>query len=285
MKFGRNYELYLELDPVTKDTVIIRPPLTLQFNIVRNTLASMNTAHFSVFNLTEQTRRKIFHDRYDTQTYRRVVLKAGYGSDLAIVFRGQMRMANSVRRGVDWITNIECFDGADAVLNGFSSQTFPAETPKKDMIRTLLKDMPNLVGFTVGELNDKTSRGVPVAGNTWAQINSMLSDDEHAFIDNEKAVVKKHNECLAGDIAVINSDTGLLETPCRQDARLDVKVIFEPRAAVGQIIQLESLETVYNGQYEILGFTHAGQISEALCGEASTTLNLWLGTQTLRLLQ
>lgn len=285
MKFGRTYELTLELDPGTSEAVVIRPPLTLQFNIVRNTLASMNTANLTVLNLTEKTRRKIFHDRYDTKTYRRVVLKAGYGDNAPIVFRGQIRMANSVRQRTDWMTNIECFDGGDAVLNGFSSRTFPANTEKKDIIKTMMADMPHLVGFQIGDLTDKTSRGMPVAGNTWEQINGMLSEDEHAFIDQERAIVKKHNECLKGEIAVIKADTGLLETPRRQDARLDVKVLFEPSVAIGQIIELQSAETVYNGQYEVLGFTHAGQISEAACGEATTTLNLWLGTETLRLLQ
>ena len=43
-KFGRTYQLTIELNPKTHDSVVVQPPLTLALSVVRNTLASANTA-------------------------------------------------------------------------------------------------------------------------------------------------------------------------------------------------------------------------------------------------
>ena len=50
-KFQRKYELTLET--ATGSTITITDPLTLEFSITRDTLASANTADFRIFNLGE----------------------------------------------------------------------------------------------------------------------------------------------------------------------------------------------------------------------------------------
>jgi hypothetical protein len=283
-KFGRTYELTIELNEKTQDTVIIRPPISLQINVTRNTLASANTATITIYNLAENTRKRIYHDRYDTLTYRRIVLKAGYEKNSPIIFRGQIRQAYSVRQGTEWVTSIECFDGGDAIINGFTSMTAPANITKQEILRQLASSLPHVEGSSIGSFPEKSPRGMSMMGNTWNIAGNLVDQEGHNYIDNEKVIIKKYNECVSGDIAIINSDTGLLETPRRQEQRLDIRTLFEPRVSVGQIIELQSREKVYNGQYQVLGFNHSGIISEALNGACTTTMQLWMGTKLLTLI-
>jgi hypothetical protein len=284
LKFGRIYELTIEIDEKTKESVIIRNPITMQMNVTRNTLASANTANITIFNLAEKTRKRIYHDRIDTLTYRRIVLKAGYEGNSPIIFRGQLRMAYSSRQGTEWVTKIEAFDGGDAIINGFTSRTIPANVQTKDVLSKLISDMPHVNGSVIGDFTNTTSRGMALMGNSWNIAGTLIGDEGHNFIDNEKVIIKKFDECIAGDITVINSATGLLETPQRQDERLDIKMLFEPRIVIGQIIELQCLETIFNGQYEVIGFQHTGIISESQGGACTTTMNLWLGTKLLRVI-
>jgi hypothetical protein len=282
-KFNRNYKILIQTNQ--GNSVEIEYPITITFNITRSTLASANTANFVIYNLGPQTRRLIYQDRLDVATMRGITFTAGYGDDLSVAFSGEIRQAYSNRTGTDWHTEIEAFDGANAIMNGFSSITRPAGEPKSNIIRTLISDLTGVNGSVVGDFSDTTTRGTAIMGNTWSVINSMIGKEGQAFIDNGKAIVKKHNEYIAGELSVVNADTGLLETPRRQDARLDVKVLFEPKITVGQVITLQSIEPVYNGQYEVVGFNHSGTISGAIGGSCVTTLYLWLGDKLLTLIQ
>ena len=52
MKFNRNYELQIEVDAATQETVIIKPPMTVEFGIVRGLNSSVNEANISIINLS-----------------------------------------------------------------------------------------------------------------------------------------------------------------------------------------------------------------------------------------
>ena len=111
MKFGRIFNMKVQVDELTKpdNTVLLAYPLTVDFEISRNTLASANTGRFRIYNLQENTRKQIFHDRYDTLNYRRVAFNAGYQDQrpLPLAFQGNIIQAYSVRQGSEWVSEIE----------------------------------------------------------------------------------------------------------------------------------------------------------------------------------
>jgi hypothetical protein len=110
-----------------------------------------------------------------------------------------------------------------------------------------------------------------------------VAGNNTAYIDNEKANVVPQGTYVTppGGIPLITSDTGLLGTPRKLGALVEVDMIFEPRIAVNQYVELQSEETYFSGQYAVLGINHHGTISGALCGDAITTLSLWSGIQAL----
>ena len=268
------------------NAVEIDYPLTLEFEVTRNTFASANTGRFTLYNLGEDTRRQVYHDRYDMLTYRQIVLQAGYESQqntpLATIFQGNVRSAYSYKHKENWTTVLDCWDGGYAIVNGQISESIAPTPSVSRILQTLVQAMPKVAAGTINVPAVQNSRGTVLFGNIW-NIIRKLAGNNTAFIDNEKVNVVTQGTYIvdSGGIPLITSSTGLLGTPRKLGALFEVDMIFEPRIQVNQVVKLESEETYYNGQYAVMGVTHKGTISGVVCGDAITTLSLWSGTQAL----
>ena len=277
-KFGRNYRL----DIFTPDGVqiTIQPPFSIVFNITRNTLASANKGSMTIYNLGPATRNQIFKDRFSVTEYWRVILCAGYGNRLHEVFTGNILEAYSSKVKTEWVTKLDCFDGMDAIQNGFTSATFEKDTPKADILTSVINDMPNVVKGLFGIPAEGTApRGKSLIGQS-SGILASETDDKY-FIDRETINILNDNEVLPGDVISLDPDD-LLGTPRRREAFLDVPVLFEPQLNIGNVYDIQSLEARYNGQYKIVGFNHDVTISSAAAGNAVTALSLYFGADGLQ---
>lgn len=285
MKWGRTYQLTVEGQ---MNQHVLKYPLTLDIDIVRNTLASANVGQFTIYNLREDTRRDIFHDQYDTLNYKQIKLEAGYEDEgtLPVIFQGNLIVAGSRRNSVDWMTSMRAFDGGFAIVNGQASITKPAGWSVKELVQALVSGMPKVELGAVGNVVVPNARGITVVGNAWdalQHIGGGSSVSYVQYIDNEQVNILGENEYILvdGAIPLISAATGLIGSPRRQNALIEVDVMFEPRAVVGQLVQLESQESVNNGFYQIRGVAHRGRISGAFDGGVITTLSLWIGTSRL----
>lgn len=284
-KFNRTYLLSIETP--TGGTLTIKLPFTIDFDINRNVLSAANTATIRIFNLSEKTRGQIFKDQFDYDTIKKIELKAGYGtstslvaSQLSTIFKGTIVRAGSFREGSNFITQIDADDGGYAISNGKTNMQFPAGTSTKTVLETLISPtfLPGVTPGSVGTYTDTSKRGSSYSGNTADLIKTISGGG--FFIDNGKAHVMKDDECLDGDIKVINSDTGLLGTPIREETYLKFDFLFEPRIIIGQLIRVESTTAKnFNGIGKIVSLKHKGTISEAIAGTAITNIGLFYGLQ------
>ena len=220
----------------------------------------------------------------DTATYRSVQLQAGYGTNLPIIFSGNITQAWSVREGVNFITSIESFDGGFAFANGQTNTQFPSGTAFQTVVSNLASSLPGTTLGAVGNYPGSLSRGCSFSGNTANILRDITGGG--FFIDNGKAHCLNDSECLDGEMVLINSASGLLGTPVRETTVLTFDMIFEPRLVVGQQIQLDSSTGAnFNGFYKIISLKHRGMISEAVCGDAITTVGMWYGTSAITTVQ
>ncbi|MBO7735896.1 MAG: hypothetical protein J6S67_25225 [Methanobrevibacter sp.] len=286
-KWKRNYILSVQTGDNTYVDIV--PPLTITFQITRNTNASANTGRITIYNLSETTRLKIFKDQYDTKLYKGVELRAGYGDDketLPLIFKGNIRRAYSERSGVDYHTVIDAYDGGFAFSMGKTDHNFAEGTPDYQILTTLVKDLPGTDLGAIGGFTGKLSRGNAISGPTVQQIQSLIDKEDSFFIDNEKAYVLKQNECINGNVNVVDSDVGLLGTPLKEGSYLTFKMIFEPRLQIGQRLTLNSsTESLFNGTYQVIGLTHTGTISDSVGGNCITTVSCFYGTKPLRVIK
>lgn len=279
-KVQRNYKL----DVITPEgkQITIEPPFTLIANITRNTLASANKGNFTIYNLGENTRNQIFKDRYDLVSKWELILYGGYGNRLHKMFEGNIYEALSYKQGSEWITKIDCFDGIHAIQNGFMSETIQKDTQKENIILRAIKTLPDMIAGAMGApaQGEGAPRGTVLLGQT-TKILSELTDDNY-FVDLAVVNVLSPGEVISG--AVIKLDPGdLLGTPRRRETLLEVLTLFEPQVAVGHVYEIESLESKYNGQYGIQGFSHNVAFDfSGKSGQAITNLQLYFGADGLQ---
>ncbi len=278
-KLGRAYTL--NVGTAGGGTITVQLPFSVEFDITRNTLTSANVCSIRIYNLSQNHRNQIRFNIMDTGDYRPVVLQAGYGQNLATIFTGSITQAWSVREGVNFITTIESFDGGYAFNNGITNTTFPSGTSQKGVITNLVSSLPNVQLGAVGSYPGTLGRDNSVSGNTMDVLRDLTGGG--VFIDNGYVNCLGDNECLpANGISVIDSSSGLIGTPVREQTIVTFDMIFEPRLAVGQLILLNSSTGQnFNGYYKVISLKHRGMISGAVCGDAITSVGMFYGTAAL----
>lgn len=257
--------------------IIVTPPFTIQFSINRNAQATLNTMSLRIYNLSAYNRNRIRQDRYNINPKHLVKLEAGY-DNLFTIFNGIIMQADSQREGTDIVTTIISQDGGYDVPNIQISTTIAAGTPIADVFKLMVGNFPNLTLGAIGEFDGKFNRSVVLDGNLYEKLKTYAP--AKIFIDKQKIFLLNNNEVIAGEIPVIDSSTGLLQTPRRLDAYLTLQTVFEPRVTVGQVLELHSsVEPVYDGQYKVVGVNHQGVISASVGADLQSTFNLLLGAK------
>jgi hypothetical protein len=308
-KFGRNYILTVQKTDVGSGLPLVIPnapsnyadylqvsyPVTIDFDIQRHSLSFVNQANFRVYNLSKQSRDSILRAPYLSNQTPKIQFNAGYGDgpDFPMAFAGTVFSCTSARGSgeTEYITTIDASDGGSVANNLISTLEYPAGTPYLTIIRELvdLIGKSNL-GVTVNQNSVGTFgsfNSLGVTGRAWGAVGNPLDrlreivGDGCVFIDNGILYVVPTNQYVAVDaiIPTINAtNIGLLGTPILQGQMMTAELLFEPSLYVGQQIYLQTdSETPksYSGYYRINGIRHQGTISGAVCGDATTTIEVY----------
>lgn len=290
-KWGRNYKLTIKEDG--KEQFVIEYPLTLELVVSRSTWSMSGEATFRIYNLSKETRGKIYKNQIEISRMIKIRLEAGYGDNLSTVFDGDVLWARSsrVEGQVNFITEISAFDAGFAKVNSTSDWTVEGSDASKDkVIRRLVGDLKNPIdGVSVslpigaiGVFSDVTRGKFTASGNTWDLLKTETGGN--CFIDNGRVFCISSNEAIIGDMTEISNDTGLLGTPRVDGIYLYAEMVFEPGLQIGQQIFLssDSLDSEYRsfgGLYKVVGIDHSGVISGAVSGKLKTRVTLMVGSQ------
>lgn len=253
--------------------------LTCHFTVTRGILSDSNKCTIQIYNLAPDTRAKIFQDAFQIspEKWKFVKLEAGYDGVLTPIFMGRILQAYSFRKGgqTDIITEIQA--QALDMFDCQASYTFDAGTTFKDALQTMVSgSMPNVKIGNVGNLEGSFQTPTTFDGPIMDNLNKLTGGN--AFVDNNQLNVLMSNEVIDVPVPVITQANGLLDTPNRRDANLEVKMLFEPSLIVGQLMEIQSgVQSDFNGQFKVMGFTHNCTISGAEAGSRTTTVNLYIG--------
>lgn len=275
-KFQCHYKLTVKLDDNNGKTRIytVTDPITISFNVSKVLFQSVNTATIVLKNCDREVREALYQDRllFDKTKTKMLTLEAGYGESLTLICLGYIQQCYSERVGTDFITSIEVLD--PDILTEYTSVTFKEGTTFQEAYSYLASQFPNLKVGECGQLQGEFKSPTVFEGNAFVAINNLTGG--HTFIDNGVINTLNDNEVLKGYSAfVLNADTGLLGTPKRYDAVLEVNILFEPNLRLGQLVEIQSYtQSRFNGQYKINGITHSCTISGAESGTRITTLQL-----------
>ena len=274
-KFQCHYKLTLQwYDNDQPMQAVITDPISIQFDISKALFQSTNIAKIVVFNMDREVRECIYQDRlvFDKTKAKMLTLEAGYGENLTLVCLGFIQECYSERQGTDFVTNIEVLD--PDILSQYTSVTFQAGTTYEEAYKYLASQFPNLQQGERGELVGTFQTPTIFEGNSFVAINKLTGG--HTFIDNGVINTLNDNETLTDYGAyLIASETGLLETPKRREAILEINMLFEPTLRLGQMVEIKSeTQSRFDGQYKINGISHKCTISSADSGTRTTTIQL-----------
>lgn len=271
MKFDRIYRMRVILDD---QEIVIELPLSIEINVERVARSTINTATFTIYNLSERNQRLIFKDRYRFGANRKwVTFEGGYGDTLTRIFTGDIFQAYTVREGVDVKTVIECRTGYQDLGTTRIDKTFAAGITLHELIDNLIGEFTYLQKGEIGGENPTFNRPVSISGTVFDALRTYTRNT--VFIDEDKVSVADVNEVSTDFATVISPDTGLLDTPLREETFLTVNTLFDPQPSLNGVVELRS-ETapIYNGQYRVIGATHTGIISGAVGGSLTSKFNL-----------
>lgn len=282
-KFNPNYVLTVQQNTVPTINTVIKPPFTMEFDVHRDVLSSANVASIRIFNLSEFNRAEIRKDVNNPGQKKDISLIAGYEDNMGIIMSGQVTQAWSVREGVNFVTQIECFDAGYMFTNGQVEKSYPEGTLRQNVIDDIIGSMEKY-GVKPGSIS--SILGVLPRGNSYSGNQSDILKDLGRgafFIDNGVAHFLQQNEVTDEDIQVINPKSGLLGTPVREHFwKIRVDLLFDPRFTLGSRVQLESAsDRSFNGLYKVTSIKHKGVISESVAGTRVTSLELFGGSEKL----
>jgi hypothetical protein len=280
MKFGLSYILQIQEDDNSGNFFEIKYPFTINFDILKNISgSSCNQMTIQIYGLSKTIRNKIYHDIFDTQTYRKIILKAGYQNQLSEIFTGNIREAYSRREGSEIITYITAFDGDYAMYNSWSSFSMNNDVSKEKVFEKLANDLKskNIQKGIVGDLSGSlTERGAIYDEKTFSLLKEGFNNE--IFIDSETLNKLSQNEVFENVYLLeITSDNGLLATPRKQQNKLEIEMMFEPNIKIGQLISISSqINKEFDGEYKVIGFRSGGVISGTQESRVKTTLELYI---------
>ena len=151
-----------------------------------------------------------------------------------------------------------------------------------------------------GNLFDMIKKYVPINTNVWMQDDMLyvISNDVALTRETNKTVKERNAkriyklELLASkeenqeaisttdtkdleNLIVINSDSGLLNTPRFYGQSMQLTTLFEPRVNCGDLIRLESdIQPEFNRDYKVCGVTHSCEMGFGTSGTNTTSLTL-----------
>lgn len=244
-RFNRDYELKVQ---ILGGEVTVRPPIRISFQGDKSISGGLNQIQIKIYNLEERKRLSLVKDAEDPSVRIPFQLKVGYENRTEIIFKGTVHSGSNARNGADMITTIEGLDGGFDFLNSFTTRTVEGG---KVAVDAALRDMTNT---TVGRITQRPvlTRPKVLVGNSAKLISDMVAPDETWFIDDEQLFIMKDNEVLSRFIPVVSAETGLLNTPEREQKKVTFKTLMNPSVKIGRRVNLQSKTAPHlNGVYRI----------------------------------
>lgn len=186
--------------------------LHMTFKIEKTLGTSSNKAKISIFNLSERSRAIL------TQENAKIIIEAGTGRSVGIVFSGDVIDAVSKKTGQDIVTQVNAAEGHTAINAVKVDKTYPGGTNFRTIMEDLAQEMISggdvSIGNITSTLTAKTQNGIVVTGSAGESIEDIARQNGlSASIQNGEIIVVNKDDGYGGVGLVLSSETGLVGTP------------------------------------------------------------------------
>lgn len=211
--------------------------LHIKFSIKKADAQTPNTAEIRVYNVAETTVARI------RKEFSRVVLQAGYETNLGVIFDGNIKQVRFGREnGTDTYIDIAAGDGDDAYNYAVVNTTLAAGASQRDQINAAASPMsdrgvkPGYIGET-GET--KLARGKVMYGmaRDYMRQSAEASDTTWSIQDGKLQFVP-NTGVLPNQAVVLNSKTGLVGQPEQTNDGIKARCLLNPMLKIGGKVQI-----------------------------------------------
>lgn len=231
------------------------------FKVIKDSQPQPNSIEISIYNLSPANRTACEVKGC------RVLLLAGYGDEIAQIASADIRTAQSVKTGVDWITKIEAGDGERAVKFARVNDSWAPGTPVSAVIgktvKALMLDPGNALS-KARQISAEFTSGYVQNARASDELTSLLKPHglDWSIQDGRIEVLGK-DEALTEEAPLLSPSTGLIGapemgTPAKSGQRtvLKVRSLLQPRIRPGQRFELRSASR--SGVFVARKVTHSG---------------------------
>jgi hypothetical protein len=251
-RFDRDFELAIQVEQ--RRAVIIKPPMRIAFSADKSVSGGLNKITVKAYNLTEANRLAI---QKDPEQQKRIPfsLRIGYSGSLELIFKGTVFKAKSRREGAEIVTEIEGLDGGFDFLNSYVNRTVRG---KDSAVSGVLSALPNT---QTGKITDQSPliRPKVMVGSAMKVLDSLVDEGATWYVDDERLYILKQDDVVSRFIPLVSADTGLTNTPEREQSRVTFETLMNPALKIGGLCQLESVTAPHiNGVYKIDSMGYSG---------------------------
>jgi hypothetical protein len=209
------------------------------FSVKRSDAQSPNAAEIKVYNLADATARRVRDE------FRRVVLSAGYGDDLGVIFDGSIKQVRLSREnGVDAVLAIAAADGDVAYTHGVVSATLAAGATQGDQVAVAVAGM-NEHGVELGHVSGLPAAGLPRGKVLYGMSRDYLRQSVESSaatwsIQDGRVQILPRTGVLPGEAVVLSAGSGLVGMAEQTDKGIKAKCLLNPAIRAGGLVKLDN---------------------------------------------
>ena len=172
---GASFIRSVRLEIMTLTQVHIFTDLRIDFDIALSVDPEPNQAAFTIFNLSELTRKSLETSATTPSVIGAVGVRflAGYAGDLSLIFAGNVTSCKTTRGPLGFVTEITALDGHEALKKAHFDKSFVAGTPLQAIVAAVAASfgLPFELGFV--PVNNSIMVGTTYSGSVYSVMNAL----------------------------------------------------------------------------------------------------------------
>ena len=193
---------------VGKTTLGSPAALHINFNVEKADTETPNSSRISLWNLNH-TQLAVLNEK-DCP----VMLRAGYGNIMPIIFIGTVSYIYTELDGADRETVIELIDGRVELRDTFVSLSYSGSINSKIILQAIAGEMGTPVTFSYNAKFYDFPNGFSYVGSVRTALDKACSSSGLQWqIQNGILQIKNRNDVMAKNVFVLSPETGLINIP------------------------------------------------------------------------
>ena len=185
-------------------------PLHINFSVEKADTDSTNTAKVSIWNLNKAHIAELNKDDCV------VVLRAGYGTVMPLIFTGVVTFAKTKADGSDEVTEVELVDNRVELRDTYVSVSYSGKVNCKTLIEDTAAQMGVTVSFSYNAKFADIPNGYSYVGPARNVLTKACDTSSLVWsINNGVLQIKKPGDTMSREVYELSAQTGLIGTPER----------------------------------------------------------------------